>query len=129
MPIDPAELKGRKIGRVLTKLGKVTREQVHEALAIQKTRKQLIGKILVELGYCTERNINEGLAGQHGMAFVDLSKFEPSEETKTSITTETATAYQIVPIDFNPRAKRIKIAMKSPDNFRAVDDIRLLMGF
>jgi type IV pilus assembly protein PilB len=49
--IDPAELKGRKLGRVLTKLGKVSREQVHEALEIQKTRKAKIGEILVELGY------------------------------------------------------------------------------
>jgi hypothetical protein len=39
MAIDPGELKGRKLGRVLTKLGKVTREQVHEALEIQKTKK------------------------------------------------------------------------------------------
>lgn len=37
-PIDPSELKGRRFGRVLTKLKKVTREQVHEALALQKTR-------------------------------------------------------------------------------------------
>jgi hypothetical protein len=36
MGIDPAELKGRKIGRVLTKLGKVSRERVHEALEVQK---------------------------------------------------------------------------------------------
>jgi type IV pilus assembly protein PilB len=124
-----AELKGRKIGRVLTKLGKVSREQVHEALAIQKTRKQLIGKILNELGYCTPRDIQEALAGQAGMAFLDLSKFEPTDEVKDSITTETAQAYQVVPVDFNPRSRKIKIAMKSPDNFRAVDDIRLLMGF
>jgi hypothetical protein len=31
-PLDPTELKGRRLGRVLTKLKKVTREQVHEAL-------------------------------------------------------------------------------------------------
>ncbi len=38
--LDPTELKGRRFGRVLTKLGKVTREQVHEALQLQKTRKR-----------------------------------------------------------------------------------------
>ena len=31
-----AELKGRRLGRALTKLGKVTREQVHQALALQQ---------------------------------------------------------------------------------------------
>ncbi len=127
--IDLTEMKGRKLGRVLTKLGKTTRERVHEALAIQKTRKSPIGKLLIELGYCTDRDIQEGLAGQAGMAFVDLTKFTISDEVRDSISSETAQAYQVVPIEFNPKTKKIKIAMKSPDNFRAVDDIRLLLGF
>ncbi len=35
----------------------------------------------------------------------------------------------MIPVEYNPTSKRLKIAMKSPDNFRAVDDLRLLMGF
>ncbi len=127
--VDPAELKGRKIGRVLTKLGKVSREKVHEALAVQKTRKAPIGQILVELGYCTERDIQEALAGQAGMAYVDLSKKELEDEVRESLAAETVQTYQVVPIEYNPRSRRVKIAMKSPDNFRAVDDLRLLLGF
>jgi len=34
--VNPAELKRRKLGRVLTKLGKVNRDQVHEALSKQQ---------------------------------------------------------------------------------------------
>eukprot|EP01026_Neomeris_dumetosa_P066272 TRINITY_DN6403_c0_g1_i29.p3 TRINITY_DN6403_c0_g1~~TRINITY_DN6403_c0_g1_i29.p3 ORF type:complete len:108 (+),score=11.99 TRINITY_DN6403_c0_g1_i29:3-326(+) len=67
--ITPAELKGRKIGRVLTKMGVVTREQIHEALAVQKTRKAPLGKILVEMEYCTDRDISAALAGQAGMEY------------------------------------------------------------
>ncbi|HLP85606.1 MAG TPA: hypothetical protein VK157_14750, partial [Phycisphaerales bacterium] len=62
--IDPAELKGRKIGRVMTKMGKVTREQVHEALAIQQTRKVPLGQLLIELGYCKPEDVAAALAGQ-----------------------------------------------------------------
>ena len=127
--IDPSELKGRKLGRVLTKLGKVTREQVHEGLAVQKTRKAPIGQILVELGYCSQRDINEALAGQAGMAYVDLAGFALPDDVRDSVAAETVQSYQIVPIEHNPRSKRLKIAMKSADNFRAVDDLRLLMGF
>ncbi|HVZ95195.1 MAG TPA: ATPase, T2SS/T4P/T4SS family [Phycisphaerales bacterium] len=129
MVIDPAELKGRKIGRVLTKLGKVTREQVHEALEIQKTRKAPLGQLLVELGYITSRDVQEALAGQRGMMFIELDKLTISDEVKNAIPPETATAYQLVPIEFDAKTKRIKVALKSPDNFRAVDDLRLLMGF
>jgi type IV pilus assembly protein PilB len=127
--VDPAELKGRKIGRVLTKLGRVTREQVHEALAIQQTRKAPLGQILVELGYVKASDVAVALAGQAGMAYVDLTKFDISDELKALIPSENIQAYQVVPIEFNATSKRLKIALKSPDNFRAVDDLRLLMGF
>jgi type IV pilus assembly protein PilB len=128
MAIDPAELKGRKIGRVLTKIGVVTREQVHEALSVQKTRKVLLGQLLVELGYCNERSVQAALAGQAGMAYVDLAGMEISPEAIAAVPAENAQAYQIVPIEYNPTSKRLKIAMKSPNNFRAVDDLRLLIG-
>lgn len=127
--IQPAALKGRKLGRALTKMGKVTREQVHEALAIQKTRKVPIGQLLVELSYCTERDVAEALAGQAGMAYIDLASLEIDDEALEAVAAETVQAYQIVPVEFIAAGKKLKIAMKSPDNFRAVDDLRLLMGF
>jgi len=129
MATDPAELKGRKLGRVLTKLGKVSREQVHEALEVQKTRREPIGKLLIELGYCKPTDIAEGLAGQAGMGYHDLSTFALSDALKDVIPAENIRQYEVVPIEYNPTSKRLKIAMKSPDNFRAVDDLRLLMGF
>ncbi|MEC9373338.1 MAG: type II secretion system ATPase GspE [Planctomycetota bacterium] len=129
MPIDPSELKNRKLGRVLTKMGKVTREQVHEALAVQKERKAPIGQILTELGYVTQRDVQEALAGQAGMGFIDLDTLEIEKSTLEAIPAETAKAYQVVPFEHEPARKRLKVAIKNPNNFRAVDDLRLLMGF
>lgn len=129
MGIDPAELKGRKIGRVLTKLGKVSRERVHEALEVQKTRKMRLGELLVELGYCSSTDIAEGLAGQAGMVYADLNGFDIPESFRDVIPSDNIRAYSVVPIEHNPTSRRLKIAMKSPDNFRAVDDLRMLMGF
>ncbi len=127
--MDPAEFKGRKLGRVLTKMGKVSREQVHEALEVQKTTKKRIGEVLVELGYCTTKDIAAALAGQAGMSYMDLTGMDIPEAVRAVIPAENVQAYQVVPIDFNPVSKRLKIAMKTADNFRAVDDLRLLMGF
>jgi len=132
--LDPKELKGRRFGRVLTKLGKVTREQVHEALALQKTRKAkggkgLIGEYLVELGYITTDDILEALAGQAGMPLVHVAPDEIPDSAIEALPAETAQTYQIIPLEFDAESRRLRIAMKSPDNFRAVDDLRLLMGF
>ena len=127
--MEPSELKGRKLGRVLTKMGKVTREQVHEALAVQKTRKVKIGQLLVELGYCTEDDVRRAVAGQAGMGFIDLDEVEYDEDLIGAIPSENAQAYQIVPVAFEKSSKKLTIAVKDPSNFRAVDDLRLLMGF
>lgn len=126
--IEPSEMKGRKLGRVLTKLGKVTRDQVHEALAIQQTRKAPLGQLLVELSYCTQRDVLEALAGQAGMAFMDLTDFEIPAEALEAIPSESVRSYEVIPLEYNKTSRRLKIAMKSPDNFRAVDDLRLLLG-
>jgi type IV pilus assembly protein PilB len=129
MPLDAGELKGRKLGRVLTKMGKVTREQVHEALEIQKTRKAPLGQLLVELGYIGTQDVAAALAGQAGLEYVDLKGFDVPDDIKDVLPAENVRSYEIIPLEFNKTSKRLKIAMKSATNFRAVDDLRLLMGF
>ncbi len=126
---DISEYKGRKIGRVLTKMGKVTRDQVYEALALQKKRKAPLGELLIELGYIEKKDVLQALAYQAGMELVDLSKVEVSQEAIDALPAETATAYQVAPIAYEAKGKKLTVAIKSPDNYRAVDDLRLLMGF
>ena len=133
-PIDPGQLKGRRFGRVLTKLGKVTREQVYEALQLQKTRREKgqqvpIGELLVELGYIIEADVMEALAGQAGMRLVQVDPDAIPKETIDALPAETANTYQVIPLEYDESRRAVTIAMKSPDNFRAVDDLRLLMGF
>ena len=126
-----AELKGRRLGRALTKLGKVTREQVHQALALQQGEKKgkRLGQILVEMGLITANDLQAALSGMQGMAFVSIAGRSISDEARKSLTAETARSYQVVPIQFDPATKRLVIAMKGPENIRAVDDLRMLMGF
>ncbi|MCZ6543494.1 MAG: ATPase, T2SS/T4P/T4SS family, partial [Planctomycetota bacterium] len=127
--VDPGQLKGRRLGRVLTKLRKVTRDQVHEALQLQKTRKEPVGQLLVSLGYISDADVLVALAGQAGMRMVDLGEIEIPDTAIEALPAEMASTYQVVPLEYDETNRSITIAMKSPDNFRAVDDLRLLMGF
>src|SRR5688572_18224390 len=52
-----SQLRGRPLGRILIKMGKVTRTQSVEALEIQKRKGGPIGQILVELGYVTDSDV------------------------------------------------------------------------
>lgn len=61
-----AELRGRPLGRILERTAGLTREQVHEALEIQKTEHGVIGQTLVHLGYVTDAQVSWALAVQAG---------------------------------------------------------------
>jgi type IV pilus assembly protein PilB len=129
------EMKGRRLGRILTKMGKVTREQVHEALDLQKQRqqqgkRQFIGEILVGLGYVTESDVSAALAAQRGMETVKLdaeTQIEPS--VLATIPAETAQSNQVLPIEFNAATRTLTVALKDPNNYRVVDDLKLLTNY
>ena len=65
-PASLDELNGRPIGRVLTKIGKVTREQVVEALDYQKKNGGLFGAILIDRGLVADADVDFALAAQKG---------------------------------------------------------------
>jgi hypothetical protein len=69
LPVE--EFKGRPLGRVLMKMGSVTRAQVHAALELQKQQNRPLGQILRELGYINEEDLQLALAFQIGRQTTD----------------------------------------------------------
>jgi len=124
------QFKGRPLGRVLIKMGKITREKVHQALSVQKksTAAVPIGQILIDLGFITEKDLKLALAFQLGMSYVNLMDMEISQEVLGQITAQMAMTYRVVPVDYDASSKTLSIAMDSSDNFRATDDLRTLLG-
>ena len=121
--------KGRPLGRILIKMGKVNREKVHEALAIQKSNRGPIGRILIDLGYIKEADLQFALAAQIGMEPVNLDSIDVNADTIKLVPNQMANTYRIIPIDFDSESKTLSIAIASPDNFQATDDLRKLLGF
>ena len=63
-PIE--ELKGRPLGAILIRMGKITQVQLLAALDRQKSTHGVIGRELVQLGYATEADVEVALAVQAG---------------------------------------------------------------
>lgn len=124
-----SQLKGRPLGRILIKMGKLNRTQVGEALELQKKNGGPIGQILVNLGYVTESDVRIALAAQVGMEPVELSRFDIPREVIDKVPAQMAHTYRIVPIDFEPTAKLLSIVVDDPANFQATDDLKTLLGF
>jgi len=126
-PIE--QLRGRQLGRILIKMGRLRRQQVHEALDIQKERRGPIGAILVELGYISEEDLNLALAAQSGMGTVDLGKLEIPAEVVATMTSQMASTYRAMPFELDKERKLLSLALDNPDNFQATDDLKTLLGY
>jgi PncC family amidohydrolase len=61
-----AELKGRQIGRILSKMGRLTKEQLVDALERQKREGGKLGGILIAMNTCSREEIEYALAAQEG---------------------------------------------------------------
>jgi type IV pilus assembly protein PilB len=122
------EFKGRLLGRILIKMGKVNRAQVHEALAVQKAKRGPIGQILIDLGYIQEADLQFALAAQVGMEQANLDAIDVQVETIKLVPNQMANTYRIIPLDYDKATNTLSVAMASPDNFQATDDLRKLLG-
>ena len=131
LEIDPSQLKNRKLGRILTKLGKLTREQVHAALEVRTNNpanaKKKIGEVMLEMGLVTAQDIAVALAGQRGFRFKKLAGLVIPQETLRAFTSEAANVMRVVPLEIDPQAKTITVAIGSHANFQAVDNLRMNM--
>ncbi|UCC21970.1 MAG: Flp pilus assembly complex ATPase component TadA [Planctomycetota bacterium] len=128
-PIE--QLRGRPLGRILIKMGVLTREKVHECLLIQKQRHGTvqIGQIFIELGLIDEKQLQIALAAQRGMEYVKLSDVDVPADIIEKVPAQMVKTYRIVPIEYNKEQNELVVALDNPDNFRATDDLSTLMGF
>ncbi len=140
MPIEylstksAAEFKGRNIGRILVKLGRVTLAQRDLALKRQEAEaaqgnKRKLGEILVAAKLVTARDIDVAMAGKAGLDFVDLAGLEVTTDLKAALTPETVKNLGVVPIHLTADAGRrtLTIAIKNASNFAALDTARTLL--
>jgi type IV pilus assembly protein PilB len=115
------------LGAILLEMGKVRKEQLAEALEIRKKRGGAIGAVLVDLGYCEAADISAALAVQAGMRRVDLDELEIPPEVIDKMDAMTARSYSVVPVAFE--AGRLTVAMADPTNFRALDELHMLLDY
>ncbi|MFA5239595.1 MAG: ATPase, T2SS/T4P/T4SS family [Phycisphaerae bacterium] len=127
-PIE--QLRGRTLGRILIKMGVLTREKVHECLKIQKQRPEpvRIGQIFLELGLVDEAQLQIALAAQRGMEYIKLGDTNIPASVIEKVPAQMAKTYHVVPIEYNKEKNELCVVLDNPENFRATDDLSTLMG-
>ena len=113
-PIE--QLRSRTLGRVLIKMGVLTREKVHECLKIQKSRQGnvRIGQIFLELGLVDEEQLRVALAAQRGMEYINLGDMEIADDILAKVPAQMAKTYHIVPIAYNKDDNELEVVLDNP---------------
>ena len=112
-----------RLGELLLYAGKISREQLNEAIEIQKTTKMKLGEIIVSRGWLKPEEIVEALERQLGFPEVDLSRYEINSNVATLIPESIVKKYKLIAID--EKDEKLVVAMADPLNFFAIDDIKL----
>lgn len=117
----------RKLGNILVSAGKITENQLQEALRTQKVLGKKLGEILVENNIVNEDQIIEAIEEQTGIEKVDLNNINFDKKAITLIPQNLCNKYILIPFGFENN--KIKVALVDPLNIFAIDDVTIATGF
>ncbi len=115
------------IGKILLDQGKISEDQLKQALAMQKSTTEKLGRLLIDLGFVSEHDVLGAYAQQLNIPIFDPSRVSPDPGVAKVIPDHLVQRYNIVPLRRN--GNKLVVAMQDPTNVFALDDIRLVTGF
>jgi type IV pilus assembly protein PilB len=118
---------GDRLGEILLREGLVTRDQLAQALAEQKSTKHRLGYVLVKLGLVQELEITKVLARQYRMPAVDLTRFEVDPKIIKLVPAEMATQKIVLPLKREGRT--LTVAMADPTDHGLLEDLKFITRF
>ncbi len=114
------------IGSILVERGVITREQLEDALALQKETGERLDRTLVRLGYCGQGDVLKAIGDQFDMPIVDLSEIEPDADVLGTLPAKLVYKQNCVPISRSNGT--LRVATSDPFELSAFDELRLLTG-
>ena len=124
---SPPATSSERIGDLLVKEGKITKEQLDKALQEQKANGTRVGYNLVKLGFIQEVELTKMLAKQYKMPAVDLSRFEVDPKVVKLCPTDIAVKNLVLPLKRDGRV--LTVAMADPTNYAVIDDLKFVTRF
>ena len=118
-----------KLGTILMQTASLTREQLEEAIRLQKlTREGRLGEWLLRLGFVDERQITVALAKQCGLPMIDLKNSEAKSDAVSMIPAQVAKCSSLVPVSYDDGQDSLRVAVSGPVNFNLQQALRRMIG-
>lgn len=113
-----------RIGDQLLERGIITQDQLKIALQEQKQTGNQIGKVLIDLGFLNESLLTHVLGDSRGEEQINLSEVVPNMDAISLIDKQLAQQFKVLPCDYDPEKKLLRLAMADTYNILALDRIK-----
>lgn len=121
-----AETLKDKILKTLIDAKKLTKDEVDEAIALQKKSGITLDKALIEKGHVKEQDLLALLVRELNIPFINLSKYKIDPELQEIIPERIARQYNIIPLSMLDYT--LTIALSDPFNIFITDDLKNITG-
>jgi type IV pilus assembly protein PilB len=116
------------LGSILVARGSISKEQVEEALRVQKETKERLGNILVRLNFISEDDLNEVLAEQLEIPIANADDFKNADlEAAATIPEDLAREHVLIAI--SRKDNELKVVMSDPFDLEILDALGKRTGF
>ena len=119
-----------KLGEILIQLGMLTQEQVKSVLSDRSPVGGRLGTLLVERGLLDTDQVSEALGRQMGVPAALQRHFDKADPAVVAmLKPNLAVRYMAIPlVAARSGAKRIVVAMASPQDMLVIDDVSFALG-
>jgi type IV pilus assembly protein PilB len=118
---------GGRIGDILVAEGKITQEQLEEALACQHEDRRELGQILLSMGYIDKVDLAKALATRLRLEYVEFTDKDVDRSAASLVDQKVSRRHAALPL--RVQDGRLVVAMSDPTDFYALEDLRMISGY
>jgi type IV pilus assembly protein PilB len=119
----------RRIGTILVDMGYLDEDALWKVLEEQKRSDgELLGKVATRMGVVTEDQVLKALGEQFGLKVVRLGDMTIPAELTELVNETMASQFKIVPISQNKKDKSITVALGDPRDPATLDSLKQFLG-
>lgn len=115
-----------RIGEILVSEGKITAEQLGEALAAQQEIEDRLGAVLLSMGFINQVDLVMALARRLRLEFVEITERDVDRQAASLVDRRVLRKHGALPLRVEDG--RLVVAMSDPTNFYALEDLSMLSG-
>ncbi len=116
------------IGSVLIDRGLVTKAQLDQAIAEQRSSGERLDRVLIRMGVVSRDQVLTAIGDQFHMPVVDLATVAVETKVLESLPAKLVYKQNCVPIARDERGGKLTVATSDPFELSVLDELRLLTG-